>query len=199
MKVSAMTTAEILAEYNLLTGKSVKKFSSRAAGEKQLEKARSAEMHAKVELERHIRFRMSDEDRQLDEKYGFHTCPSCGVHLSNGVLWDGCEFNPGEIYRTETHQYECQGCGHNFGKPKKAKSGLRSTAVAESWNDEVVASKRSRRDSVLVDGVEFRSVKAAFVHLNLPLAKHIRFRMSLKELGSDTFEFDGVLYNFKIA
>ena len=188
-----MTTAEILAEYNLLTGKSVKKFSSRAAGEKQLEKARSARadefdaMHA------------NDEDRQLDEKYGFHTCPSCGVHLSNGVLWDGCEFNPGEIYRTETHQYECQGCGHNFGKPKKAKSGLRSTAVAESWNDEVVASKRSRRDSVLVDGVEFRSVKAAFVHLNLPLAKHIRFRMSLKELGSDTFEFDGVLYNFKIA
>lgn len=40
--ISEMSTAEILAEYNALTGKSVKKFSSRAAGEKQLAAARLA-------------------------------------------------------------------------------------------------------------------------------------------------------------
>ena len=36
--ISEMTTAEMVAEYNKLTDKSIKKFSSRAAGEKQLAK-----------------------------------------------------------------------------------------------------------------------------------------------------------------
>lgn len=40
-----MTTKEMVAEYNMLTGKSIKKFSSRGAGEKQLAAARKA--HAK--------------------------------------------------------------------------------------------------------------------------------------------------------
>lgn len=35
-----MTTAELIAEYNALTGKSVKRFSSRGAGEKQVSAAR---------------------------------------------------------------------------------------------------------------------------------------------------------------
>lgn len=39
--INEMTTAEMVAEYNVLTGKNIKKFSSRAAGEKQLAKARS--------------------------------------------------------------------------------------------------------------------------------------------------------------
>lgn len=38
--IALMTTPELLAEYNALTGKSIKKFSSRAAGEKQLAGAR---------------------------------------------------------------------------------------------------------------------------------------------------------------
>lgn len=37
-----MTTQEMIAEYNKLTGKNIKKFSSRAAGEAQLAKARAA-------------------------------------------------------------------------------------------------------------------------------------------------------------
>lgn len=39
-KISDMTTAEMLAEYNALTGKTVTKFASRARGEAQLENAR---------------------------------------------------------------------------------------------------------------------------------------------------------------
>jgi hypothetical protein len=39
--IAEMTTAEMVAEYNALTGKDIKKFSSRAAGEKQLAKVRS--------------------------------------------------------------------------------------------------------------------------------------------------------------
>ena len=42
-KIADLTTAEMVAEYNALTGKSIKKFSSRAAGEKQLAAARSAQ------------------------------------------------------------------------------------------------------------------------------------------------------------
>lgn len=38
--IKSMTTPELVAEYNRLTGKSIKKFSSRAAGEKQLAGAR---------------------------------------------------------------------------------------------------------------------------------------------------------------
>lgn len=45
--IKDMTTAEMLCEYNVLTGKSVKKFASRAAGEKQLAAARAAEAAAK--------------------------------------------------------------------------------------------------------------------------------------------------------
>lgn len=42
-KIDDLTTAEMVAEYNALTGKAIKKFSSRAAGEKQLAAARSAQ------------------------------------------------------------------------------------------------------------------------------------------------------------
>ena len=38
--ISEMTTAEMLAEYNALTGKNTSKFASRAKGEEQLQKAR---------------------------------------------------------------------------------------------------------------------------------------------------------------
>lgn len=44
--IADMKTAEILAEYNGLTGKNVKKFSSRKAGEKQLTAARAAKPHS---------------------------------------------------------------------------------------------------------------------------------------------------------
>lgn len=40
--VKEMTTAELIAEYNQRKGKSIKKFSSRAAGEAQVEAARNA-------------------------------------------------------------------------------------------------------------------------------------------------------------
>jgi hypothetical protein len=40
--ITEMTTAEMVAEYNQLTAKTIKKFSSRAAGEKQLQTARGA-------------------------------------------------------------------------------------------------------------------------------------------------------------
>lgn len=60
---------------------------------------------------------------------------------------------------------------------------------------ETATTKRTRKDGegqyqrngVSVNGVNYRSVKAAFIALNLPLAKHIKFRMELKKVGCKTF------------
>lgn len=46
--VTAMTTAELLTEYNQLTGKSVARFSSRSAGEKQLLAAREKSVNSTI-------------------------------------------------------------------------------------------------------------------------------------------------------
>lgn len=56
-------------------------------------------------------------------------------------------------------------------------------AIARSWLDSDVAAKRKQRSAVMVDGVEYRSVRAAYVALDLPLKDHIAFRMHLKEAG----------------
>lgn len=59
----------------------------------------------------------------------------------------------------------------------------RSTAIAKSWEDKAVHAKRRQRSGVEVDGVSYRSVRAAFVALDLPLKDHINFRMLLKATG----------------
>lgn len=56
-------------------------------------------------------------------------------------------------------------------------------AIAASWNNEETRAKRSQRNAVLVDGIEYRSVKAAFIALDMPLKMHIKFRMELKAEG----------------
>ena len=59
----------------------------------------------------------------------------------------------------------------------------RSAAIRASWADPAVAAKRAERHSVVVDNQRFDSVRAAFVALNLPLSKHIKFRAELKSAG----------------
>lgn len=54
-------------------------------------------------------------EEALDERVpGFSHCPSCNVHLSNGVGEDGQEVN-GQIIHHKAKQYECLGCGEEFG------------------------------------------------------------------------------------
>lgn len=59
---------------------------------------------------------LKDEAEEvLDECVpGFSHCPSCNVHLSNGVGEDGQEVN-GKIIHHVSKQYECLGCGAEFG------------------------------------------------------------------------------------
>lgn len=85
-----------------------------------------------------------------------------------------------------------------------AKSGLTlSAAIAKSWTDPVIADKRMQRNGVTVtcngSSDEFKSVRAAFATLGLPDAKHIRFRMKVKEAGKAIFEHNGQSYLFELT
>jgi hypothetical protein len=44
----------------------------------------------------------------------FTHCPSCGIHLSNGVGVHNQEVN-GELVKHEAFEYACLACGHEFG------------------------------------------------------------------------------------
>lgn len=192
-----MTTAQILAEYNALTGQDVKKFASRAVGEKRLAEARAKYVKPMIEDLEEINLRI--EDDRLTENYGTTTCPHCGVHLSNGVGYHGMEDGEGKKIKLEKHEYYCMGCGGEFGPELKTKNIKLSDAIAESWNDPVVTAKRTTRNKVTVNGTEFKSVRDAFAACGLPMGKHIKFRMSLKETQAETFEFNGTRFDFKIV
>lgn len=78
-------------------------------------------------------------------------------------------------------------------KADKAPSD-RSAAIAASWADKNVAAARAQRNGVAVDGVEYRSVAAAFTALGLPMGVHIRFRGALKAAGKLSYGD----HNFKL-
>lgn len=134
--IKTATTNELVAFYNAATGKNIKKFSSRAAGEKQvaaiIEKMPKPAAKAKVVAE-------------------------------------------------------------------KKEAGDRSKAIAKSWEDPSVRAKRSERTSVKLGGHFYRSVKEAFESNNLPLSKHIRFRMELKQHTQLTFKHEGKSYTFMVV
>jgi len=71
---------------------------------------------------------------------------------------------------------------------KNAPTRSLSQAIADSWKNPEIAAKRSTRNSVKADGIEYRSVREAFRTLRLPIAKHIPFRMELKAAGKAVFE-----------
>lgn len=175
--VELASAAERLATYNRMTGKATKKFASAAQGIKQTVAALIAERDRLVA-------EGGDEDGEIESRnvsmYGvawFPCCPYCGNHLSNGVITKGDL--PGQD-ADMTHKFECMACGGNFG-PELSKA--RANGVAESWKNPEVAAKRAQRNAVEVDGVQYRSVRAAYLALELPLKEHIQFRMLLKENG----------------
>lgn len=123
------------------------------------------------------------------EDHGMTHCPSCGIHLGNGVGEHGQDVN-GKPVRHDTNKYACLGCGAEFGptiRRRPAPSADRSAAVAATWDDPAVKASRSERSHVSVGKQTFRSVRDAFVHLGLPLEKHIKFRGLLKAAGTLQF------------
>lgn len=86
--------------------------------------------------------------------------------------------------------------------PVKGGRASNSAGVAASWAKPDVMAARLTRHGVAVtvgeDVREFKSTRDAFRALRLPDSKHIRFRMKLKAEGIQTFEMNGVKYEFEL-
>lgn len=171
INVETAKTAELVAFYNAHAETPVKKFTDRKTAERRVQKLIETMEPEMSEQAENLDSREEQEDEQLKAEYGYTRCPHCEVHLSNGVDLD-----------EKTGQGICLGCGERFGKAK-AKNEKRSEGVAKSWQDPEIKAKRSQRNKVLVDGVEYKSVTQAFKALDLPLKAHVKFRGELKAAG----------------
>lgn len=202
--IAQMTTAEMVAEYNLLTGKSIKKFSSRAAGEQQLTKARELLAVAKQTATVAVQPAQQPEETQVTEEvkksfdYAVDGCPNCGA--TEDQTYAGEEGTTAEE-RNFCHHCSTE-CWRDTGEIYKApaKSDTRSKAIAATWENDRIAAARSARDNVAVDGHgTFRSVAAAFKALGLPMSKHIKFRIEVKSNGTGIFKYGTDEYEFRVV
>ena len=202
--IAEMTTAEMVAEYNTLTGKSIKKFSSRAAGEQQLAKARELLAVAKQTATVAVQPAQQPGETQVTEeskksfRYEVHGCPSCGA--TDDQTYAGQEGTTAE------ERNFCHHCSTEYWRDTgeiykaPAKSETRSKTIAATWENDQIAAARSARDNVVVDGKgTFRSVAAAFKALGLPMSQHIKFRIDVKANGSGTFKYGEDEYEFRVV
>jgi len=249
--IEEMTTAALVAEYNTLTGKAIKKFSSRDAGERQVNAAREdAKISVAAQAEADVKVGYSAEEiaefeatygkLTAEEKTGMAKSPCSAHHGLNGAC-ERCEATPSpkeQKVKAEpkpTFDYERDGCpscgekedqtaaglegtvagdqrnlchhchtqyvvatGKIYNAPKSSAS--RSEGIRESWNDAKVAEARATRHHVAVEGKgAFKSVRAAFMELGLPLNSHIKFRMELKAKGALEIVAGANIYKFSIV
>lgn len=73
---------------------------------------------------------LDEQDHDLKLACGHVNCPSCGIHLSNGLLdFDSLSDQHGEAkaYTMQQHEWSCMGCNHEWGKeidkPKARSTG----------------------------------------------------------------------------
>lgn len=69
-------------------------------------------------------------DEDLETTCGFSHCPSCGIHLSNGLMdYDSLADQKGEkeAYGLQKHQWSCMGCNAEWGSEIEAPKGARKT------------------------------------------------------------------------
>lgn len=132
---------------------------------------------------------VSEEDENLILFCGHATCPSCGVHLSNGVSdFDGMVDRHGSdkaAFKHQQFEHACMGCWHQWGKPievkgassaKAAKTGRhypnRARSDIESPSEVVYAladaMKGAKRkevvDAAIAKGVTPNTARAAYQH-----------------------------------
>lgn len=195
--IADMTTAEMVAEYNALTGKSIKKFSSREAGDKQLTAARKATSHtSQLAAEKATKYPVADQTK-FHMVNGREHCPVCGTTEVYAGEGDGA----GMVVH-EDSVFGCHHCGWevNLRKRTKAINPIRSKGISESWNDPEIAAKRAQRNAVSVEGKGFfRSTLQAFEKLGLPYSKHIKFRIALKQAGALDFQDGKKVYKFTLV
>lgn len=136
---------------------------------------------------------------------GQHQCPACGETVDQTAA--GAE---GTVAGDERNF--CHPCGTEywtasgtiFSRRKPGKDLGKS--ISASWKDAEVRAARSARHGVTVhekgdaaNKTTYKSVAEAFRQLRLPMAKHIKFRMEVKDVGSAEFEHGKKVLVFKLV
>ena len=135
INVTTATTAELLAFFNTHTGGAqVKKFADRKTAERRV--------NALIE-------EMAAEDNgtvYCFNVHGYHNCPSCGIHLSNGISHHGDDVNGKPLKHDSGYQFECLGCGAGFGaRVATAKKRAAPSASTGATRPEMAASMKLDR------------------------------------------------------
>ena len=121
MKISTATTAELLAFFNANTGGAqVKKFADRKTAERRCQ-VLIDEMIEEGDAEGYDLSGTTSDAQEADpcesrlmRDYGHSVCPHCGIPLYNGVGEHNQEVN-GKRIKHDKYQFECLGCGEEFG------------------------------------------------------------------------------------
>lgn len=162
-------TAELVAFYNRHSGRSnpIKKFQDRATAE-----ARVAALIEEIREEEQLKAKHKKAQPVAQETTPVPAAPAAKAVASTGadaVLAEECDDEVAPASKAP--------------RQSSAPRSSAAEAIARSWLDSAVAAKRKQRSAVMVDGVEYKSVRAAYLALDLPLNDHIAFRMQLKEAG----------------
>ena len=199
--LAAFSTADLVTMYNDLTGKSIKKFSSRMAGLRQIMNAQAEFVTEEAAEAPEAAEQPDDAEATFTAPDFRHTCPGCGAHQ---------DITPAGLEGTAAESRNfCHSCSTEWfpetGKLYKAPAASpgRSAAIAKSWTNPEVAAARANRATVTVTGpltsfflpdggAPYSSVAAAFRALHLPMGAHIKFRGQLKAAG--TLEFQGFTF-----
>lgn len=73
-----------------------------------------------IEVEGGFSFQAIAQEEVAPVVGGFVNCPHCGIHLDNGVGYHGQEMY-GKIFSHDKFEWECLGCGEEFGPEIPAK------------------------------------------------------------------------------
>lgn len=134
-----------------------------------------------------------------------HQCPKCGAveditpaGQENTIAGDERDF----CHNCGTEFWTASGKVYNRRKPGKDVKA----SMSASWKDPEIRAARSARHGVRVfeqgdsaNAVEYKSVAEAFRQLRLPMSRHIKFRMEVKDSGSGKFEHGKKILVFKLV
>lgn len=216
-QIAEASTADLLATYNALSGKSITRFSSRAAGEVQVANAilsaENAAGHAGVakgaaptaltQAELAARRAVKNVGDKLDDAPPIgktHKKLAAALSKSNAAL-AGAFGRAAKKATRPVPALKKMAANLTAAKTPAARAAKTeaSTSMKESWSDKEVRAARSLKQRVMADGTEYRSVAEAFGALDLPMPKHVKFRMELKAAGRATFEHLSVKHKFSIV
>jgi hypothetical protein len=180
-EISATKTADLIAFYNknVPAEKAVAKFTNRATAEKRI-----AALVASLQEKTAAKVKAAATVKQLPAK------PANVKAAAKTAAPKSAEL--------ETAIEALKASAEAAVKVRKSNAA----GISASWADPEVRDARLTRQGVAVvvggKASHYTSTKAAFDALGLPIEKHIRFRMKLKEAGKLAFEHDGKAYAFAI-